>query len=434
MHLSRRKVEFWLHAGLFSLYLGTLSLLGLAERLNETLGNLAQVGLLGLTLLLLIVTVLRTRRVPMFGLVLLGLLPYAHYAFFWATGESTAGAFIYLYKFGGFLLAPFVWWWARRHDDGQVERVVMLLALVAAVRALLAFALPGLHPGAAGGGGSAFADDFSIYERVGGLARVFYPGMALVFLGLLMSLENALSGRVSRLWPEVFKVGLFFAALLVTFSRGTIIFAVLLTVLYVLVRVLQRPVAQFRLARIALGGVVVLGALTLVLSFSSLGASLGDSLSGLQRSDRLTLDRANITWRERQVDLAFSLVNTDAERVWGVGTNTLIPSNPDLLIGATNDLHYSYHSILWTFGYVGLGLLVAFGIVQPLVRALWARGRWVLPFAFTTLFIALVGGYTIVFTSPDWNFMVGLCAAYLSARAARPQRVSSPETPDLQPA
>ncbi|WP_216327541.1 hypothetical protein [Deinococcus aestuarii] len=433
MHLSRRKVDFWLHAALFSLYLGTLSVFGFAERLNETLGNLALMGLLGLTLGLLTFTVLRTRRVPLFGLVLLGLLPYAHFASFWATGAPTTGAFVYLYKFAGFLLVPFVWWWVRRHDDDQVERVIMLLALVGAVRALLAFALPGLHPGAAGGGGPSFADDFGIYERVSGLARVFYPGMALMFLGLLMSVENMLAGRARRLWPELFKAGLFLTALLVTFSRGTIIFAVALTLLYVLVRLVQRPAAHLRVARVTLGGLMALSALAVVLSFSSLGASLGPALSGLERSDRLSLDRTNIDWRERQADLAFTLVNDDQERVLGVGTNTLIPSNLDLRTGTTNDLHYSYHSILWTFGYVGLGLLVIFGIVQPLARAVWARGRWVLPFAFTTLFIALVGSYTIVFTSPDWNFMLGLCAAYLNARAYRFQRVSS-EHRELQPA
>lgn len=434
MHLSRRKVDFWLHAGVFSLYLGTLSVFGLARRLSDAAGNAALAALLVLTLALLLYSALRTRRVPLVGLVLLGLLPYAHYAVFLATGASTNGAFIYLYKFGGFLLAPFVWLWVRRHDDDQVGRVLMLLGLLGAGRALLAFALPGVHPGPAGGGGPAFADDFSIYERVAGLARVFYPGMALMFLGLLMSLENVMSGRTGRIWPDVLKAGLFLAALLVTFSRGTIIFAVLLAGLYVLARLLQRPAAHLRVARIGLGGLVALSALALVLSFSSLGASLGDSLSGLQRSDRLTLDRTNITWRERQVDLAFSLVDTDEERVWGVGTNTLIPSNPDLLVGATNDLHYSYHSVLWTFGCVGLGLLVLFGIVQPLVRSLWARGRWVLPFAFTTLFIALVGAYTIVFTTPDWNFMLGVCAAYLNARAFRRQHASSPEGPELRPA
>lgn len=117
-----------------------------------------------------------------------------------------------------------------------------------------------------------------------------------------------------------------------------------------------------------------------------------------------------------------------------MGTHTLIPSNPDLLTGATNDLHYSYHSILWTFGYVGLGLLVAFGIVQPLVRAVWARGQLVLPFAFTTLYIALVGAYTIVFTTPDWNFALCLCAAYLNARAWKRQPSSRRETADLQAA
>ncbi|GMA13851.1 hypothetical protein E5F05_17425 [Deinococcus metallilatus] len=432
MHLSRRKVDFWLHVGLFGLYLGTLSVFGMARRLDSSVGNAALFGLLVLTAVLLAYTALRTRRVPLFGLVLLGLLPYLHYLVFLVTGSSTDGAYIYLYKFSGFLLAPFLWLWARTHDDGQVGRVLTLLALITALRALLAFALPGLHPGAGGTHAAAFADDFGIYERIGGLARVFYPGIALIFLGLLMALENLLSGRSRWVWPEVGKILLFVAALLVTLSRGTVIFAALLITLYVLVRLLQVRAAGWRLARLAVGGLIAINALALAFSFSSLGASLDTSLTGLEHSDRLSLDRHNIDWRERQVNLAFTLVDTEEERLFGVGTHTLIPSNPDLLTGSTNDLHYSYHSILWTFGYLGLALLVVFGIVQPLLSAVWARGRWVLPFAFTTLFIALVGAYTIVFTSPDWNFMLGLCAAYLNARAWGFQRASFPRSPELQ--
>lgn len=429
MHLSRRKVDLFLYAALLSLYLGTLSIFGFLKRLHDGVGNAALLVLLMLTFGSLVYAVLRARRLPLFGLVLLGLLPYAHYLFFVVTDVSTEGAFIYLYKFGGFLLAPLIWWWIRGRDDKQVERVVTLLGLIMVFRVLLAFIIPGLYPGRGGNGLPEFADDVVVYERVGGLARVFFPGMALVFLGMLMSLDNVLSGRARQVWPEIGKAGLFFGALIISLSRGTIIFAVLLTTLYVLVRLLQVRAAGVRLARVGLGGLIAVNALALVFSFSSLGASLGTSLSGLLRSDRVTLDRGNIDWRERQVDLAFSLVNTEEERLIGVGTNTLIPSDPDWLSGATNDLHYSYHSIAWTFGYLGLGLLVVFGIVQPLVRAVWARGRWVMPFVFTTLFIALVGVYTIVFTTPDWNFMLCLCAAYLNARAWSLQRAPSPETP-----
>lgn len=433
MHLSRREVKFWLYAGVFSLYLGTLSVFGVLHRLSGALGDVALLGLLALTFALLALAAVRTRGVPLFGLVLLGLLPYGHYLTFLVTDAPTTGAFIYLYKFGGFLLAPAVWWWVRRHDDAQVERMVTLLGLVIAVRALLAFALPGLYPGRAGNGLPEFADDVLVYERVGSIARVFFPGMALVFLGLVMSLEQVLAGHARRVGIELAKVAVFLAALLVTLSRGTLIFAALLVTLYIFVRLWQVRAAGWRLARIVLGGLVAANALALVLIFSSLGASLGGSFGGLLRSDRVTLDRGNIDWRERQVDLAFGLVNTTEERLFGVGTNTLIPSDPTWLSGTTNDLHYSFHSILWTFGYVGLGLLVLFGIVQPLVRAVRARGRWVLPFAFTILFIALVGSYTIVFTSPDWNFMLCLCAAYLNARALRAQRVATPQ-PGLQPA
>lgn len=61
MHLSRRKVDFWLHAGIFSLYLGTLSVFGLAKRVNDALGNAALFGLLVLSLALLAYAALRTR-------------------------------------------------------------------------------------------------------------------------------------------------------------------------------------------------------------------------------------------------------------------------------------------------------------------------------------------------------------------------------------
>lgn len=425
MRLSRRKLDVAAHLGLFTLHAGALSVFGFLQRLNPALGSAAFLGFVLLNVALLLYVVWRVKRLPMWGLVAFGLLPYVMFAAYQLSGAPTTGSFAYLYKFAPFVFAPFMWLWMRRANDETVERIFTIIALIVALRALIAFALPGMHVGRAGSGAPSYWDDFLIYERVGPLARVFYPGMSLAFLGLLLSIENVFSARARNVRLEVIKAALFLSALLVTLSRGTIAFAVLLTLVYVIVKLWRTRTARTRMGRFLMAGLLGLSALSLLFAVTPLESTVRGATAQFAGSERFSLDQGNIDWRVQQVDLAFALVNTPEERVLGVGTNVGIPDDIKNLFGpTTNELHYSFHSILWTFGYLGIGLLVLFGFLQPLARTLLnrAQGKLVLAFGFVAVFIALVGSYTIAFTLPDWNFLLITAVAYLHTRATATAR------------
>lgn len=428
MQLRRRETDLWLHVGLFSLYLGTFSVFGFARRLDPSLGSAAQLGLLLLTWLLVLYAVWRSRRLPMWGVVLLALLPYAHMVWFTATGESTAGAFSYVYKFSGFLIAPYLWLWARNRDEGQIERTLMVLATVAAARAVLTFAVPGLAPGA-----GKFADDFIVYEWVGPLPRIFYPGMALVFLGLTVSLRNIFQTSDRALPLEVARALLFLTALCVNMSRGMLILAVLVVTLLVLLKFSSGAVAAGRKGRLVLGALLALSGTALVVVATPLADTVANAAAGFGGQERFSLDQKNLDWRAQQVSAAFRLVQTPEAQWLGVGTNTFIPEsleNPRLG-EVTNELHYSYDSVRWTFGTLGLALLITFTMVQPLARTLLLRPATplVLPALLTGAFIGLVGLYTVVFTTTDWSFALTVCGAYLHARCDARRVLPAPARP-----
>ncbi|MFC4637076.1 hypothetical protein [Deinococcus hohokamensis] len=415
MQLRRREVDLWLHAGLFSLYLGTLSVFGFTRRIDPALGSAAQLGLLLLTWTLLLFAMWRSKRLPLGGIVLLALLPYLHMLYFSATGEPSGGAFSYFYKFSGFLIAPYLWVWARYRDDAQIERTLMLVALLLAARAVLSFAVPGLATTA-----GRFADDFTIYEWVGPLPRIFYPGMALVFFGLMVSLRNIFLTSGRQLTLETAKAVLFVAALAVNLSRGIMMFAVLVITLLLLVKFSSTRVSAGRKGRLVLTALLSVSGLTLLVVATPLSDTVSQVAAGFGNQERFSLDQRNLDWRVQQVRAAYRLVETDEERFLGVGTNTFIPESIEHPVPGevTNELHYSYDSVRWTFGYAGLVLLVGFALLQPFVRivALRPQSPLLLPVVMTTGFISLVGIYTVVFTTTDWSFVLSLCAAYLNAR------------------
>ncbi|MVN87157.1 hypothetical protein GO986_10285 [Deinococcus sp. HMF7620] len=415
MQLRRRDVDLWVHAGLFSLYLGTLSVFGVTRRLDPSLGSAAQLGLLLLTWSLLVFAVWRSKRVPLGGVVLLALLPYLHMIYFSATGESAGGAFSYLYKFSGFLMAPYLWVWARFRDDDQIERTLMLVASLLAARAVLSFAVPGLAITSGG-----FADDFTVYEWVGPLPRIFYPGMPLVFFGLMVSLRNLFLAADRQTTLELARSVLFAAALAVNLSRGIMMFAVVVTSLLLLVKFTSSRVAAGRKGRLVLMSLLALTGVTLVVVATPLSDTVAQVASGFSNQERFSLDQGNLDWRVEQMRAAYRMVETPEERALGVGTNTFIPESIEHPVPGevTNELHYSYDSVRWTFGVAGLALLVGFALLQPVLRVLVIRptSPLILPVVMTGSFIALVGLYTVVFTTTDWSFVLSLCGALLNTR------------------
>ncbi|MFT2719025.1 O-antigen ligase family protein [Deinococcus sp. A31D244] len=427
MRFTRDQVDFWGYAALFSLFLGTFSIFGTLNAVSPGAASGAMLLWLGVTWLGAGLTLLHLRRLPLPGalLMLLGLMPYGYFAWLYLTGAPMVGAFSYFYKFSSLLLFPVVYLWCQRRSDARIEGTLMLLATVLAVRVLVAFAVPGLFPGRAGNGQAALWDDVTIYERIGPMARVFYPGVALQFFALIVSVERALT-RQEGMRLEVARAALFLCALLFTLTRGFLLTAAALVALYVAVRWLTTHVSQRRRVRL-LTGLTLLGlGGAVVIATTPAGMAVTRLAEQYAGQERFSLDGTNIDWRAEQAQLAFTLIQTPEQRWLGVGTNVTIPEdikapNP---WETTGELHYSFHSVQWTFGYVGLNLLIWGGLALPLLSALRWRLRSPLALALlTTLaFIAVIGSYTIVFTNADWNFMLVTCGAFLLARAQQAEQ------------
>ncbi|MFW8627296.1 hypothetical protein [Deinococcus sp. ME38] len=422
MRLSRDQLDFWGYAALFSLFLGTFSLFGTLHALNPAAADGATLLWLAVTWLASGLALLSLRHLPLPGvlLTLLGLMPYGYFAWLYFTGAPMVGAFSYFYKFSSLLVFPVVYLWCQRRSDARIEQTLMLLATVLAARVLIAFAVPGLFPGRAGNGQAALWDDVTIYEQVGPLARVFYPGVALLFFALIVSVERALT-RPEGMRFELARAAFFALALSCTLTRGFLLTTAALITLYVMIRWLTTQVSQSRRVRLLTAGALfVLGA-GVAVTTTPAGLAVTRLAEQYAGQERFSLDGTNIDWRAEQARLAFTLVQTPEQRWIGVGTNVTIPEdikapNP---WETTGELHYSFHSVQWTFGYVGLQLLIWGGLLLPLLSAL----RWRLrsPLALTLLttlaFISVIGSYTIVFTNADWNFMMVVCSAFLLARA-----------------
>lgn len=422
MRFSRDHLDFWGYVALFSLFLGTFSLFGTLSALNPALASGAMLLWLAVTWLASGMSLLLLRHLPLPGvlLLLLGLMPYGYFAWFYFSGSPMVGAFSYFYKFSSLLIFPVVYLWCQRRSDARIEQTLMVLATIMAARVLIAFVVPGLFPGRAGNGQAALWDDVTIYEQVGPLARVFYPGVALVFFALIVSVERVLT-RPEGMRFELIRAAFFALALACTLTRGFLLTTTALIALYVMVRWLTTHVSQSRRVRLlTVGALLVLGA-GVVITTTPAGMAVTRLAEQYAGQERFSLDGANIDWREEQARLAFTLVQTPEQRWIGVGTNVTIPEdikapNP---WHTTGELHYSFHSVQWTFGYVGLNLLIWGGLLLPALSALrWRlRSPLTLTLLTTLVFIAIIGSYTIVFTNADWNFMMVSCGAFLLARA-----------------
>ncbi|CAM4015490.1 hypothetical protein [Deinococcus marmoris] len=422
MRIPRIQLDFWGHAALFSLYLGTVSVFGNLSRIAPGVASAALLGWLGLTWAWAAWALLKMPRIPLPGVLLLvlGLLPYGYFIFLYTTGQPLVGAFSYFYKFAPLLLFPALYRWCLHHNDTWIERTLLILATVIALRTLIAFVIPGVFPGRSGSGAASLWDDVVIYEKIGPLARVFYPGVALVFWGLVMSVDRALTrGMGVRL--EVARALMFLAALGVSLTRGFLLTTFALLALYIAGRWVTTHVTVQRRFRALLSAALLVLAAAVGLATTPAGLAVGRTVEQYSGQERFSLDTKNIDWRAEQAQLAFTLIQSSEQRWLGIGTNVSIPEdikspNP---WEVTNELHYSYHSIQWTFGYLGLTLLTAGGLALPALTALrWRlRSTLALSLGLTLVFIAVIGSYTIVFTNADWNFMMTLCGAFLLARS-----------------
>jgi len=272
---------------------------------------------------------------------------------------------------------------------------VKTYAAVVSIRQIAVFLLPG---SLGAHSLNAVYDDTYVYSYVGSLPRVFGPGAMLMALAILLYVGD---------WSRR-QLG----------PAGYVGLAVTIASIFLPIKIRQRRGVSQTFKTIA--GIICLFVIVSGLYLAGSGR-LEDLLPGA--GDRVTADTTTFNWRYAQFERAF--VRSDAWRqnwLFGVGPETFIQNDSNDSHYTVNELHYSYASVLWTFGATGLGLLLGslFGaarygwdIAQRSPRGLeWYLGVW--------MFI-IAGVYTPTFTENSAALGLTICTAAImgSVRSVR---------------
>ena len=405
--LSKR-AEILALVGIFVIYSGALSPISLALQVNPRLGGVVRGGFALIGLPLLIAGFCLNRRWEFAPMALFGLLPYIYLLYGAFTRNHLEGSYIYLYQFAPYLCAGLIWGILVTGYDRVLFWTVLGLGTCISLRALFVFLYPDLAPHY--DPISESADGFIVYEFIGAFPRVFYPGQAMVFLGLALCVRGVIraSGRDRMICAAFLCIGSL--GLLVSMTRGLILIGAVLLVVEVLWTLNDARVALNRKLNVLVVGLSVGATVLGVVLASGYGDRLLRGMADVASSDRMSLNDRNLIWREKQADAAFSMMKSDRDWVVGMGTTASVPMGH----GTNNELHLGYHSVLWTFGLVGLTILIiiltsalAGGIWGPRARPYW-REMWIV-----LLFLAAIGTYTPVFTMADYAVVLVLAATYV---------------------
>jgi hypothetical protein len=388
------------------------------SRYSEKVAGYYLAAVVGLCILAAVRSVLvrqSAMRWPVWTLLALGLLPFAHYIAVVSTSGIQPGIYSYLYKFAPYMTGLYWASVARTMGLRPLALAVKTYAAVVSIRQIAVFLLPG---SLGAHSLNAVYDDTYVYSYVGSLPRVFGPGAMLMALAILLYV-----GDWSRrqLGPAGY-VGLAMAsaASLTTLTRGTnlLLVAMVTASIFLPIKIRQRRGVSQTFKTIA--GIICLFVIVSGLYLAGSGR-LEDLLPGA--GDRVTADTTTFNWRYAQFERAF--VRSDAWRqnwLFGVGPETFIQNDSNDSHYTVNELHYSYASVLWTFGATGLGLLLGslFGaarygwdIAQRSPRGLeWYLGVW--------MFI-IAGVYTPTFTENSAALGLTICTAAImgSVRSVR---------------
>ena len=407
-HVSSQRTIVLSLAAILCIYSGALSPIAFALQIHPRLGGMVRGGLALLALPLLVVGFCLNGRLRFPAMALFGLLPYVYLVGTALTQSHLEGAYSYLYKCAPYLCAGVVWWLLYRIRDRALFWLLVSLGAFVSLRALFVFLFPTLAPQR--DPLSDDADGFLVYELVGALPRVFYPGMAVIFLGLAVSLRGVIRERGGQQAASAAFLVLGSLGLLVTMTRGLLIigaFLLFLQALWILndARLSANRKLNFALIALSVGGTVLAVALA-----GGLGSRLLGGVADVASSDRLTLDDRNLVWREKQADAAFSLMKSDRDWLVGMGTTASVP----LAHGTLNELHLGYHTVLWTFGLLGLTILLTMvgqavlgGWYGPRARPYW-REMWI-----AVVFVAANGVYIPTFTLADFGIVLVIATAYV---------------------
>ena len=404
---SRRRLSL-LSAVFFCASGGAFGIHTYLLRYSDTAAGWYLALVIGLSIVVAAHTLLLRRNAlkwPIWTLLLFGLLPFVHFLIVFARSGSQPGIFGYLYIFAPYLTGVY---WAsqvRKRSLKTLTMSVKVYAAVVSIRQIAVFMFPeklGLPTP------NAVYDATYVYSYVGSLPRVFGPGVMIIALAVLLYLGD----WSRRQLTPVGRVGLGVAVLAsaTTFTRGTNLVLIAMAIMSILLPVKSRQRRRVPQVLKTIVGYACLAG-TVVIMVSANSGYLQELLPGA--GDRVTLDTATFDWRSAQVARAF----TQSDAWWqnwlfGVGPAVFIQNDTNDVHSTVNELHYSYASVLWTFGALGLALLLGslFGLaIYGWNVALgspagleWYLGAWM---------FMIVGVYTPTFTETSSALGLTVCAA-----------------------
>jgi len=349
---------------------------------------------------------------PAVSLVVFGTLPLIDFFSALIRSGVQPGIFTYLYKFAPYLT---VFYWIAVVQRGGVKPLasaVKFYAAVISIRQISVFFLPGILGQRVQ---DSVYDGTFVYALVGDVPRVFGPGAMLLTLAAYLYVGDWLRGRLTSAGFIGFALAV--GASATTLTRGTI--AVL--VLGIAVTLVAGRRESRRSGRVTLSAMICLLTIGALLALTRSGSM--DAVAS-SAGDRLSLDTTTFNWRYSQIERAFLRSDgSPAALLFGVGTHTFISNDPKDHHLQVNELHFSYVSILWTFGMAGLALLL--GAIVPALRTGWkmvrASPRTLEWFIGLCMFIVL-GIYTPTFTQADSALGLTLCIAAMLGSTARQPR------------
>ena len=343
--------------------------------------------------------------------VFFGTLPFLDFAYALVSGKSTIGFYSYMFQYAGFFTAPYWVWLTSRYGFRPAEVAIKWYALVVSIRQIAVFVLPeqlGQSPL-----GPAY-DGTLVYAYVGGLPRVFGPGAIILVIAVMLYVSDWLKGRL--LFRGFVAAVLCILATLMTLTRGTILIEFVMIGLVLTFGKGRSGILKKFIG--SLSGVVCLAGVGALLWFAANNAFSSDL------GDRTSLDDATFRWRYAQVERAFY----QGDRTWkdvvlGVGPNTFIRNDVNSR-DETNELHYSWASILWTFGVIGFSTLLVV-CVRVTIDG-WKLGRELpetFPWTLGLLVLFGMGIYAPVFTTLDGVLAVSVCTGTVTGAVVYNQKL-----------
>ncbi|MGM9320556.1 hypothetical protein [Deinococcus aquaticus] len=388
---------------------GSLSIMGSIKRIGI---NYFSIGVLAVLVFssfysILKIKELREHAYKIIPLVLLGFLPILYQIVEIILGNYNLNV-SYVFKFLPYATIVFLIILIKNQNLLSIELIVRLVAAIIALRSISVFVFPEVAVQNSFIKQYGYIDSFYVYEYINGIPRVFFPGLALVILSIFIASRNFLIEKTSVV--RVLEILILFLCLLIGLTRGIIIISVFLLSIMIVIYFFIKKVEIDR-------GKIILGFFLLSIGILSLPfLTRAIPFDELYQSDRFSLGTDNISWRQAQVDIAINQIRTPKELIFGIGPNATIPSDPlsQDYYSQTNELHFSYVSLFWSFGIFGIVLFFMSTIgIFFLGKSKIFYQTYLYPWLFAFVSILIIGVYNPTVTLTDWNMAIVLIYSVL---------------------